>query len=75
MGKSNCVITLYDYPVISQSLMLQTPRRTLGRLSQSCVGWMGPLAKLPYPATETMHRPGRDEDSMKLQARVDDLQH
>lgn len=72
MGKSNPVISLYDYSVISQSLMLQTARRTLGRLSQGYVVWMGPLEKLPHPTTETIHKPGRDEDGMRLQARGDD---
>lgn len=66
MGKSNPVINLYDYSVISRSLMLQTARRTLGRLSQGYVVWMGPLAKLPHLATETIHKPGRDKDSMRL---------
>lgn len=68
MGKCNPVISLYDYSVISQSLMLQTARRTLGRLPQGYVVWMGPLVKLPHPTTDTMHKPGRDEDSMRLQA-------
>lgn len=52
--------------------MLQTPRRTLGRLSQGYVGWMGPLAKLACPSTETTHKP-RDKDSTKLQARGEEL--